>query len=300
MRRLALTIAALISVIGATAQNDLIISQYIHNRYAVNPAFAGSREGLTFFGSYRKQWTGIENTPQSILFTTHAPLKKEHLVLGANIYTQSIHESRNSGIQATIGYRVNPSRHTKLAFALQGGASLRSTDWTKVVTIEENDAAFSENESSVSPLLGVGVAWYGKQFFVGASAVSLFVSDDFDQRDAEFSPSDATYIATGGYLFQANKLGIQPSLLYSYQKDADHLDATLSFIYNDFIWLDFGYRTTDEMTAGLAIQALPQLRIAYNYDYNFGDLKSHTSGSHEISIQYDLVYKVKNIGPRFF
>ncbi len=301
MRKRILTLlAALLSLTGASAQNDIIISQYIHNRYAVNPAFGGSREGLTFFGSYRKQWTGIENTPQSLFFDTHAPLKKEHLTLGASVYSQSIHQSSNTGVQVSLGYRVRPTRRTHLAFALQGGVSFRSTDWTKVTTVEANDVVFEENESSTAPLLGVGVAWYGRQFFVGAGVVSFFVSDDFDQRDSEFSPSDATYTATAGYLFKAGKFAIQPSVLFAYQKDADHTDLTLSLIYTDFLWFDVGYRTTDEMTAGIAIQALPQLRIAYNYDYNFGDLKSFTSGSHEISIQYDLVYKVKNVGPRFF
>lgn len=302
MKHFLFLILLIVASFTVKAQNELIVGQYIHNQFAINPSFAGNREGLTIFGGYRKQWTGIEQTPQSILLTTHAPLKNDNLVIGLSLYNQSIHQSMNSGAMFTIGYRAKTTEHTWLAFALQPGASMRTTNWTKTKLIDADDVAFSEKESTISPLLGFGMSWYGRQFFVGASVTSLFVSDDFDQRDAEFAPADANYIATAGYMFNlGDDFKIQPSVMAQINKKQDTaVDATLTTVYRDFIWVDLAYRTIGEAVMGAAVNVKPQLRIAYNYDFSIGDMKGYNFGSHEISIQYDFVYKVKTVSPKFF
>lgn len=300
MRKTLLILGMLTSAFCAMAQNDLIMSQYLHNRYAINPAFGGSHECFSLFGSYRKQWAGIENTPQSMLFALHTPLKRENIALGLQVFNQSIHQSSSSGALLSLGYRVRTDNKQWLTFSLQPGVALRSTNWTKVRTAEAGDEVFGENVSKTNPLLGFGAAWYGPQHFVGASVVSFFVADDF-ANDGSFSPDNATYILTGGYLFGNNQFSIQPSALLSYQQEQGvRADGTASFIFSNMVWVSAGYRTTGEITAGAAVQALPQLKVAYSYDYNSGNLRGQTSGSHEVSLQFDLIFKTDNVGPRFF
>lgn len=302
IRKLIAALSLVACAAVAYGQNELLVGQYVHNRFAVNPSFAGSREGVTVFGSFRKQWAGIERTPQSILLSTHAPLKSNNLVVGLSLYNQMVHQSVNSGLQAAIGYRTRVTHDTWLSFALQPGVSLRSTDWTKVSTTAPGDLVFAERESSVSPLLGFGASWYGRDFFAGASVVSFFVANDFDQRDAKFAPDQATYIVTGGYLFKAGSdFHLQPSVLASYNSEKSFVaDVTVSAIYRNFAWLTAAYRTSSEAVIGAAAQITPQLRAAYNYEFTVGDLNGYNSGSHEISLQFDLVYKLKKIGPKFY
>lgn len=302
MKKLAILAIFLLTIIQMQAQNDLIVSQYQHNRYAINPAFAGNREGLTAFGSFRKQWAGIKGSPQSMLFTAHTPLKNEKITVGLNIYSQSYNVSKNTGIQATVGYRTRVTSNTWLALALQPGVSLRSSDWKSLDLMDPDDDVFQEKESSASPLIGFGAAWYSKRHFVGFSTPTLIVSDDFEQRDAAFSADKATYILTGGYLFNINKdFDIQPSIMASYNKQQDVIaNVTASAIYKDLIWLCAAYQTNGEATITAAYQAMPQLRIAYSYGFTTGDLSGYNSGTHEISIQYDFVYRMKLLAPRFF
>jgi hypothetical protein len=42
-----------------------VYSQYLHNGLLINPAYAGSREVLSFFLSGRLQWAGIKGAPVS-------------------------------------------------------------------------------------------------------------------------------------------------------------------------------------------------------------------------------------------
>ncbi|MCQ2229431.1 MAG: PorP/SprF family type IX secretion system membrane protein [Bacteroidales bacterium] len=301
-RLLIIAVVSLIANVCSMAQNDLIVGQYIHNQFAVNPAFAGCRDGLTIFGSWRKQLVGIENTPMSMLLTAHAPMKKENITLGLQVWNQTIHESQNTGAEVEIGYRFNVTEKSWLSFALLPGVSLKSNNWSKVHLINPNDDAFAENTSNVTPLLGFGMAWYGRQFFVGASVTSLFVSDDFDRYDAEFAPADAQYVFTGGYMFNVGSdFKVQPSVMANYSKknDVDYA-ATLTGIWRNLVWLDAAYTSKNEMSFGAAYQINPRLRVAYNYGLTTGDLTGYSSGSHEISLQYDFVYRVKAVNPKFF
>jgi hypothetical protein len=40
-----------------------VYSQYLQNGLLINPAYAGSREALSFFASYRKQRLGVTKAP---------------------------------------------------------------------------------------------------------------------------------------------------------------------------------------------------------------------------------------------
>ena len=156
-----------ISSIGTLfAQNDFLVTQYLHNRYAINPAFAGSREGLSLFGSFRKQWQGITGSPSSQLFTAHSPLRNNQMAVGLSAYNQKFMVAGNSGFSVTYAYRMQTSDNTWLSFALAPGVSFRNSDWSSISTIEPGDLAFSSNERVVSPTLGFGTAWYSDRFFV--------------------------------------------------------------------------------------------------------------------------------------
>ncbi len=286
----------------ATAQNEIIVSQYVHNQYAINPAFAGSREGLSLYGGFRKQWTAIENTPRSFLFTGHTPLRNEKMTLGANLYVQGIHETTSAGLMVSVGYRTQIKRDVYLGFALQPGVAIRTADWSKVRLMDEQDNVFTDKESGAAPLLGFGASIYAPKYFAGLSVQTLFLSDSFERTKAEFAPADATYLLTGGYWFDVNdRWAIQPSLMLDYNKANDMAtDITASVIYNEKLWVDLAYRTTKDMTIGVAYMPKRQLKIAYSYTLSMGDLRSYDAGSHEISIQYDFVYRVKTVGHRFY
>jgi hypothetical protein len=43
-----------------------------------------------------------------------------------------------------------------------------------------------------------------------------------------------------------------------------------------------------------------QLRIAYTYDFDFGQLGRYSNGSHEIMLRYEFHYKVEAVSPLNF
>ena len=55
------------------AQQDPQYTQYMYNMNIVNPAYAGSFEGIAIGGLFRSQWVGLEGAPNTGTIALHAP-----------------------------------------------------------------------------------------------------------------------------------------------------------------------------------------------------------------------------------
>lgn len=294
----------LLCTVSVVAQKDVFMSQYMHNRFAINPAFAGNREALSLFGSYRQKWMGINGSPGSQFFSGHTALKNRHIGLGVDVYNQSYGVSGNTGASFTYAYRLFLGNNQKLSFAVSGGFASISSQWSKVRTLDEFDIdpLFAANETIGSPIAGFGTAWYSDRFFVGLSVPNFFSVDMAEPVSAEFEPNRINYLLTGGYLFTAGeKLAVQPAFLARYNaSETSFVDANATVIYNELIWVGASYRTTKDVVALLGYQITPQLRFSYSFDYTLGDIATYNNGTHEISIQFDFGYKIATPHPKFF
>ncbi len=303
MRGLVFFIVWMLLVPGNTeGQRELMLSQYMHNRYTINNAFAGSREGLSIFGAFRKQWAGIQGSPQSQLLTGHMPLKNLNMALGIQAYNETIARSSQSGFSLSYTYRIRVNRHTWMGFSLSGGFSNFSARWSEIPIENPEDPLFGTDESSMGPQAGFGWSIYNQRFFGGFSIPELF-SHDFSYLDkTNFDLSQADYMLMGGYLFDAgSQLEFQPSFMLRYNPEKElPSDFSATLIYNRMIWGGLTWRTNNDVVALAGVQLLPQLRIVYSFDYSLDDIARFNKGAHEISIQYDFKYKTHSPSPKFF
>ena len=287
------------------AQKDIVMSQYVHNRYALNTAFAGNAEVLSLYGTYRKKWMDINGSPSSTLFSMHSPLKNEQIALGFDVYNQHYGVNAQTGFTFSYTYRIKTAHKKTLAFSLNGGGGFYRADWTKVNTPETGitDPVYSTNESNFAPIVGFGSAWYSSRFFTGFSILNLFHYNAYAEGGTNsFSLDKANYILTGGYLFNvAYKWHIQPSFMGRYNpKLHSSLDINATVIYNNMLWIGAAYRSTKDVMAMVGCRVNQQLRFSYSLDYTMGEISSFNSGTHEIAIRYDFCFKVKTSNPKFF
>ena len=292
-------------VISAYAQKDIVMSQYMHNRYALNTAFAGNREVLSMYGTYRKKWLDISGSPSSTLFSMHSPLKNEKVALGLEVYNQQYGVNGQTGFALSYTYRLKMSKERTLAFSINGGGGFYSANWTKVSTFEEGqlDPVYASNESNFAPIIGFGSAWYSNQYFVGFSVPNLFNYDPYLEGGSNsFALDKANYLLTAGYLFDtSDKWHIQPSVMARYNPQLESfVDINATAIYNNMLWLGVGYRSSNDILAMVGYQINQQFRFSYSLDYTMGEISSFNNGTHEIAIQYDFGFKVKTPNPKFF
>lgn len=302
MKKSLLIILSLFILLPILAQKELYLSQYMHSRYTINSAFGGSSEALSVFGAYRKQWLGLNGAPASQFFSAHTPLKNEQIALGVEFFGQQYAVSQSNGFATSYTYRIRPSAHTRLGIGLNVGLSFNSADWNQIAVKSTNDPSFESAESRMTPLLGLGAAWYGDLFFAGVSVPNFFSSNWVDYNDSRFSLGDAHYLITGGYLVKmAQSWWIQPSALVHLSKQYGlEADAGVNLIWNNLLWLGSSYRTTEEFVVMAGYQVMTPLRVIYSWDKGLGTMGGINSGSHEISLRYEFGVKIPATNPRFF
>ncbi len=288
--------------ISMSGQKAMTLSQYMHNRFAINTAFAGSREVLSVFGSFRKQWAGLPQSPQAQYFTGHTPLKNPNMALGIQVFNEKFAIKNNMGATLAYTYRVKVNPYTWMAFSLSGGFSSYQINWNEVTLEDAGDPAFGGNETSNGPQAGFGWSIYNERFFGGISLPELFSHDFETLEGTELDLQKTDIMVTGGYLFDlSSSIIFQPSFLVkANQETGSWADLSGSVIYNKMIWGGITYRTREEVVFHTGWQILPQLRMAYSYDYSLGDIGNFNQGSHEISLQYDFGYKINTPSPKFF
>ncbi|MBA4321495.1 MAG: hypothetical protein C0408_01625 [Odoribacter sp.] len=318
-KRTVLFIVILFSVIRLNCQTNTgpakisliypVYSQYLHNGLLINPAYAGSREVLSFFLSGRRQWEGIPGSPASETVSIHSLLKNNRVGLGltGQFFQYASGSSSLNSIYANYAYHVSLGKG-KLALGLKTGFDMTKTDYTQLLLVDGNgtDPAFNTKETYILPNVGAGFYYYGKKFFLGA-AVPQFLSH-FNKGGGKtgfnaFSDFNV-YITAGGLITFTPSLKFKPSVFvdYSVHKARNmRIDLNGNFIIKDFLWLGGSWRTSEDVAVGIVqFQINPQIMFGYSYDYPVGRMNNYSKGSHEIVLRYEFNYKVSAANPRYF
>lgn len=298
-------IGCILLLIGSSnsfAQRDIIMSQYMYNKYSINPAFAGSHESLSLFASYRKQWLGFDNSASGGMATIHGPLKNEKMALGAQVFTEKFGVTNNTGFNFSYAYRNNINSETKLSFALSAGLYHQNNNWSDATIIDPEDPLFSYAEQISAPWVGFGTAVYSNKYFIGLSIPSLVYSNKYQTGENELDLAKIDYLVTGGYFFHINSnFTLNPATLVRINPNqTSFVDISATAIVSEALICGITYRTTNEIVGILGYQISPQTRITYSLDYTLEKIANYNNGTHEIALQFDFGYKINSPNPKFF
>ena len=89
------------------AQDDPTNKQYLFNLLNINPAYAGTRDGVNITAGFKRQWAGIPGAPQTMVFSADAPFKEHHFGGGIQLYTNSLGLERTSGVNTSFATSFN-------------------------------------------------------------------------------------------------------------------------------------------------------------------------------------------------
>lgn len=283
-----------------------VYSQYLQNGLMINPAYAGSREVLSFFMSGRLQWAGIDGAPKSETLSLHSLLKNERVGLGftGQMFTYGL--TKSYSFYADYAYHLRLGEG-KLSLGLKAGFDMSNTDYSNILLNDKDDQAFLvNNKPYFLPNAGAGLYYYSKKFFIGAAIPSFlsYINDGSGKVSFNTLSDFDVYVSAGGLITFAPSFKFKPSVFvdYSVQKTKKmQLDLNGNFIISDLVWIGGSWRTSEQVAVGiLQLQVNPQLMIGYSYDYPVGIMNTYSKGSHEIVIRYEFNYKVSAANPRYF
>jgi len=308
-----LYLAALLALGGladATAQQDPHYTQYMYNMNVINPAYAGSKENLSFGLLYRKQWVDIEDSPTTMTFSGSSPVGK-NVGLGLSVINDRIGPVEETNAYADFSYTLNLGGEHRLALGLKAGATFHKvglfTDIGRDNVPQPGDPAFSEDISRTYFNVGAGFFYYTQKYYLAFSVPNMLKSKHLDYRDVngtrQFGSETSHYFLTGGYVFQlGDNLKMKPSFMLKSSFDVSpSVDGSLNFLFFERFEIGATYRLDDSFGGMVNFAITPNLRIGYAYDHIVSDLNVTTPASHEVILLFDLNFPKKvSRSPRYF
>jgi len=304
------------------AQQDISLSMYMFNPLFTNPATAGYQDRQWLSGIGRYQWVGIEGAPKSGVISYQTPLKNENLAIGGLVKYDALGLMKNIGLDLSFAYRIRLDEKTRLSLGLMASLfSLNDSRASAVTGSGTTDASISK----FLPNFGAGAYLFSNKYFIGASVphiLNLKIADPrFDSVGATFSKVYNHFFMSAGYVFgKENGVKFKPTaFLKLAQNSTPNIDLNANLLLQERFWVGLGYRSGgdvinesgvfnqfpgvrgESVIAMFKMMATSKLEIGYAYDYPLSNLKTSTSGSHEIYVGMDLgkAKSTRYVSPRY-
>jgi type IX secretion system PorP/SprF family membrane protein len=280
------------------AQQASIYSQYMFNGLAINPAFAGSHEMLSITALGRIQSVGLEGSPNAQTFSAHAPIIKNKIGVGIQVFHETLGVTDQTGIYGSYSYRIN-YRDFTISFGLQTGVNFYKSEFSKLRIDNAGDPVFKNDITAVTPNFGSGVFIKNKRLYGGISLPQMLTVGNENNVLVEETP----FIIYGGYVIDLTpNFKLKPStLIKMVNGKAVEWNVNANLLVKELFWVGVSFRPTNAIVFILDFQVTDQFAFGYSYDATLGQLRTIESGSHEVMLNYRFRFSQKGvISPRYF
>ena len=273
-----------------------VYSNYLQNPIIINPAEAGSVGAMSVALTSRIQWAGVSNSPQSHMLSMHSPVSR-FFATGAIVGFDKFGPLNTTQFLFPFSYSCKIKK-IKLSGGIQAGlVNLNNAD--NVVLIQEADPSFNNMIQQNILNAGGGLNVSNERFFAGFSVPAFFSWQK--SKGIEVNFSEKQWFLYGGWKFNFSKYEFSPSL---YLKNTTFygsgFDINLMINYNKLISAGVSYRNNDAIAGIVNFKFNKQLLLGYTYDYLLSNVRTISSGSHEIFIRYDFLYLLNDLNVKKF
>ncbi|MEL7148711.1 MAG: type IX secretion system membrane protein PorP/SprF, partial [Bacteroidota bacterium] len=291
------------------AQQEYMITQYMYNGLALNPAYAGIHKGISVGALWREQWTAIAGAPNTQFFSIHSPLNYRYASLGAVLYRDELGVKTEYTGYFSYAYRIKVGAESQLSMGLQLNLHNFSNDIQRLFNqsglIQATDLsdplyqAFEEDNLGFKWNFGAGLMLHSDRYYVGVSVPQIINKKFFENvaDNVESSRLVRHLFVSAGYVLNTNSdIVLKPNILFKAVQNAPvEFDLNLNALLAKVLWLGVSLRSelsqATEKKAGplesisglIAIQATPQFQIGYAYDFTTTSINTNT---HEIMLNY--------------
>ncbi len=297
------------------AQQEAQYTQFMFNKLAFNPAYAGNAGFPCFSVLHRSQWVGLEGAPVSQVLNFHTPLKNEPVGIGMTILHDRVGPASKWSYQLKYSYRI-PVANGKLSIGLQGTLKRYRVDFSATNAIQQGDVLLLDDPASkIFPNFGVGFYYQNNKFFLGASLPNILGADLSFSKETEyrtdFSQETPHFYFMGGLILNSESIAkFKPSILVKYTQHAPvTIDLNTMVILYDKFWIGASYRMGGDLGASIGesidaiiqIQLSRSLRAGFAYDFSLSKLRDYNSGTYEFMLDYCIKKNDQVLtNPRFF
>lgn len=302
MKKLFTSVALVGVSFMALAQQDAQFSQNMFGKLIYNPGYAGMDKAYCASLIARDQWVNFPGNPETFLFNADAYLPQIGGGAGLSIYDDKL------GFQKTLEVKLSYSYHIVVGTGVLGvgptiGFLQTSLNGAWIAPDGSPNGADDPlipggGSSATTYDLGLGAYYATPQgLYVGISSTHLSApnvpGNGTNIKQYNFNVARHYYVMAG-YTYNASPTwDIKPDLYVESDASSTQFQIDCLAEYNKLIWFGLGYRMQD---AGIGLIGLnyafpgsksgANMKIGYSYDFTTSQIKTYSSGSHEIMLQF--------------
>lgn len=285
-----LALAGITISLESAAQQDPFAASYFQNQYLANPAMVGVDDKIKAGVGYRRQWSGITNSPYS-LYATGEYSSGDKLNLGISLYNDKAGMLNTSMAMLTYAYYLPvTSKGGRVHLGISAGAVNRRID-LKNFNGDPGDILLTDG-NSIRFDGGIGVAYTDKQITVQASFPNMVT---YFKKENDSIVNRPTFFAAGSYKFAFNDgdLTVEPKVAFRGMKGFDNIIDAGANITLKQVNLFALYHTSKNITAGAGLKIADKLVISAAYTSAGAAIKEYIDGNFEVGLSFSLGGKDK-------
>jgi len=308
VKKLGCIIFLYLSVTWVSGQQLPIYSQYLYNKFLLNPAVAGSDGYTSLSLTAREQWVGYGGAPRTFSFSFQTrTLKKNSQIkstssdrrvfrpktdgkigLGGYIFSDKNGLIQRTGFQFTYSYHMWIKNETQLSLGLAfTGYQYKINE--KEINFEDPNEPWLQNNlrrGIFVPDVTFGTYLLNAKYSLGFSAEQLFeASAKIGNRAYKNFKIERHYYLFGSYDFSYGVNTIfQPSFLLKISEQLKpQADIGITYISNQDFWTGLAFRTSGALIANVGVE-YENMFIGYAFDFTLQKIQRITYGTHEITV----------------
>lgn len=292
MKKLSILIVFIGLALSSRAQQVPLYSNYFFTPYIYNPAFSGT-DGVTEAALlHRRQWSGVQGSPETSAFGVNGSLNDEKVGWSLYGFSDKTDILNRLGIYGNYAYHVRLSDNTRLSFGIGAGYINQVIDQAAVRAQDQGDifTVVAPNRGTFD--LNAGIALHIEDFELGASAPQL-LSQNINYTD---NADGINYNLIRHYVFNAqynfkfggDKQVLSPMVMVRTAENnvPVQVDAGLLFNLVEYGYIGAMYRSDYAVTGNIGVNLTDQLTLGYAYDFSIDQYATNLGTSHEFMLTY--------------
>lgn len=325
MKKLLLTFTVIVSAVFYANAQDPGFSQFYANKLYLNPAFAGSQEGLTLSAAYRNQWSYVPGgfTTYAVSADIQEPFINSSFgfLASKDVEGEGLLTTTNIGL--IYGYIIKINKKANIHAAIKGSFAQKTVDWSRFTFTDQLDPVLGiVRPTTAAPIIdnkrygdvdaGV-VARFQTEIFgrdahnnIGFAVHHVFRPDESIQEVESLLPRRFTFhagtmieVVSFNYS-QKRVVYLSPNFKFDYQNNIKVVSYGMYaisqpmyiglFYQNKNGLIDFNNTNALIFTAGFEGELNDDTRFAmgYSYDLSTTGLGVRTYGTHELTLMMNF------------
>lgn len=296
MKTIYILLVILVGSLTIKGQQMALQSQYMFDKFTLNPAFAGTQKGIPIHIGIRRQWSAIKEAPVTQYLSSNFNLGGG-LGAGVTLYNEASGPTRRTGLGLAGAYQFtlfkSGENHHQLSLGASALLSQHVLDKDKLETyLPDDPTIIGAYNNQLLPDATFGAYYHNSdKYFVALSIANLIQTktDILNIANNVQNNFVRNYYLMAGINIDASYIfTVQPTVLVqAIEATAIQFDVGSRFIYDNQYWIGASYRHQDAIVAMFGLNYLG-VEFGYSYDATISDIRSFSNGSHEIHLTYRI------------